>query len=127
MRLLLDDDDEEEDYYYYCYCYCCLLLLLIYIWILTFTSCNFCGNGFLVIGRHSWCCKARSRSSPVNDDIVTNGNTSNMDHTSLYLDNQHNNQSSSVLMCCCGKHCKGYKELKIHQQSCKFIFGLKVV
>ena len=28
-------------------------------------------------------------------------------------------------MCCCGKHCKGYKGLKIHQRSCKFIFGLR--
>ena len=48
-----------------------------------------------------------------------------MDHASLYLDNQHNNQSNSVVMCCCGKRCKGYKGLKIHQQSCKFIFGLR--
>ena len=99
--------------------------ITIFIWILTLTICNFCGNDFLVIGRHSWRCKARSRSSSVNDDIVTNGNTSNMDHASLYLDNQHNNQSNSVVMCCCGKHCKGYKGLKIHQRSCKFIFGLR--
>ena len=28
-------------------------------------------------------------------------------------------------MCCCGKHCKGYKGLKIHQRSCKFISGLR--
>ena len=98
--------------------------ITIFIWILTLTICNFCGNDFLVIGRHSWRCKARSRSSSVNDDIVTNGNTSNMDHASLYLDNQHNNQSSSVVMCG-GKHCKGYKGLKIHQRSCKFIFGLR--
>ena len=48
-----------------------------------------------------------------------------MDHTSLYLDNQHNNQSNSVLMCCCGKRCKGYKGLKIYQRSCKFISGLR--
>ena len=48
-----------------------------------------------------------------------------MDHASLYLDNQHNNQSNSAVMCCCGKRCKGYKGLKIHQRSCKFIFGLR--
>ena len=48
-----------------------------------------------------------------------------MDHASLYLDNQHNNQSNSVIMCCCGKCCKGYKGLKIHQRSCKFISGLR--
>ena len=48
-----------------------------------------------------------------------------MDQASLYLDNQHNNQSNSVLLCCCGKHCKGYKGLKIHQRSCRFIFGLR--
>ena len=28
-------------------------------------------------------------------------------------------------MCCCGKRCKGYKRLKIHQRSCKFISGLR--
>ena len=48
-----------------------------------------------------------------------------MDHSSLYLDNQHNNLSNSAVMCCCGKHCKGYKGLKIHQRSCKFILGLR--
>ena len=97
-----------------------------FIWILTLTICNFCGNDFLVTGRHSWCCKARSRSSSINNNIVTNGNTSNMDHASLYLDiNSINNQSNSVLMCCCGKHCKGCTGLKIDQRSCKIIFGLR--
>ena len=95
------------------------------IWILTLAICNFCGNDFLVIGRHSWRCKAKSKSNFVNDDIVTNGNTSNMDQASLYSDNQHNNQSNSVSMCCCGKRCKGYKGLKIHQRSCRFIFELR--
>ena len=99
--------------------------ITIFIWILTLTICNFCDNDFLVIGRHSWHCKARSRSSSVNDDIVTNGNTSNMDHTSLYLDNQHNNQRNSAVMCCCGKRCKGHKGLEIHQRSCQYIFGLR--
>ena len=70
--------------------------ITLFIWILTLTICHFCGNDFLVIRRHSWHCKARSRSSSVNDDIVTIGNTSNMDHASLYLDNQRNNQSNYI-------------------------------
>ena len=86
--------------------------ITIFIWILTLTICNFCGNDFLVIGRHSWHCKARSKSSSVNDDNVTNGNTSNKDHAF----------SSNVLL---WKVLQGYKGLQIHQRSCKFIFGLK--
>ena len=32
--------------------------------------------------------------------------------------------NTSGVKCACGKHCNGLRELKIHQQTCRFITGL---
>ena len=85
-------------------------------WLIVFTVCSLCGKDFAVIGRHSWRCKSR-----VNNGEDNNNATSSLTECSL---NYLNTDGSSSFVCCCGKHCKGEKGLRIHQRSCKTIGGL---
>ena len=76
--------------------------------------CNFCGEDFKVLGRHSWRCKAKIKEPETKD--------SSQPSIEIVLNNEP--VVSSEVTCCCGKKCKGHRGLKMHQRSCRTIHGL---
>ena len=95
---------------------------MIFYFFLFFSLCLFCNVDFLSLGRHVWRYKARINVR--NNSIANDSQDGN--NTIVPIINLNNRKSSNVdnVKCCCGKQCKGLRDLKSHQRSCKVIEGL---
>ena len=87
--------------------------------------CNYCGNYFISLGRHSLRCKSKIP----NQEDRNHGNGGNLENrNNVELpDVQANNVSisnSDNVLCTCWKSCKGLRGLKSLQRSCCIIKSL---
>ena len=87
--------------------------------------CNFCGDDFKVLGRHSWRCKKRFSS---NNNDGNHGNESsvvdNVSNVNVNVNDPNDPSNTYIIKCICGKPCKGLKGLKAHQRSCRTVVTL---
>ena len=75
--------------------------------------CSFCGQDFVSLGRHAWRCKEKiHRAERPSDGEKQMPNPVDNGPRILYV------------KCCCGKVCKGNRGLKMHQRSCRVVWGL---
>ena len=83
-----------------------------------FVVCSFCGQDFVALGRHSWRCKQRINQREQENPDATLRPVPVLQSSNVPL------SSRTVVKCCCGKICKGPRDLKMHQRSCQVINSL---
>ena len=88
-----------------------------------FVVCSFCGHEFRSLGRHSWRCKEKLKSSE-NDDSTRNKGSRKGNISTNNKNNCVTPQNCRQVKCCCGKICNGQRGLKMHQRSCRVVQGL---
>ena len=86
-----------------------------------FVICSFCKKDFEVLNRHSWRCKEklkhqRNEDNHGNDIVSISFDTVNLDRNKIVNNDCHK--------CICGKKCKGLRDLRVHQRSCRAITSL---
>ena len=86
--------------------------------LLTCVICSFCGQNFVTLGRHSWCCKQRVNRAEHDKSGATFRTVPVMQSSNAPM------TSRTVVKCCCDKICKGARRYKMHQRSCQVIHGL---
>ena len=79
---------------------------LVYSFFAIFVVCSFCGNEFRSLGRHSWRCKEKLKSSE-NDDSSRNKGSRKGNMSTNNKDNCVTPQNCRQVKCCCGKICNG--------------------
>ena len=87
---------------------------------LVFTICEYCGNPFESVNKHKWRCKSKlhqsSSSSHIANDRASVDNIVNPE-----LINNRSNVNIEYINCSCGKRCKGFCGLKVHQRLCRVL------
>lgn len=110
--------------------YCCIdlrwiIALTLLISSVSATRCEFCGQDFVVLGRHTWRCPARitgsahpAHNSPVQGVPVTNFQGP---IAAGVLPTQTDNGTLAIELttCVCGRQCKGRRGLTSHQRTCR--------
>ena len=85
--------------------------------LLLFVVCAFCGQDFVALSRHSWCCKQRINQPEQENPGATPRPVPVIQSPNVSL-------SSRMVVKCCGKICKGARGLKMHQRSWQVIHSL---
>ena len=85
------------------------------------TKCPYCNIEFAVLGRHTWRCKARITTADIAPNpgtlqVADNSDTSIPAATADLTPREV--IPSDIVVCMCGKHCKGKRGLKANQRSC---------
>ena len=96
------------------------------VWIsilILFAVCSYCGLDFQSLGRHTWRCKKKTNERDETHRGNSRGPQSDHNHFETNLSNASVN-NTYIIKCCCGKRCKGLRGLKMHQRSCRVLYGL---
>lgn len=82
-------------------------------------ACSFCGKYFVTLGRHTWRCKQRvHQEEQTGSEDTRSREAPILNSPTVVISNR------TVVKCCCGKICKGARDLKMHHRSCQVIDGL---
>ena len=92
------------------------------------TKCEYCQKDFVSLGRHTWCCPAKATSTinshgaenqqvPLERTIDINIPTDEIRLPASKVD---------VVLCVCGRACKGPKGLSMYRRTCKVANTLNV-
>lgn len=91
------------------------------VFLALFGICNFCGDEFMVVGRHEWRC----RSKNIEENVSTT--SSQASRVNEFIPRRHDDNDicdTGDIECACGRKCKGLRGIKRHQRSCRVIKGL---
>ena len=102
-----------------------IIRLILLISSVSATRCEFCGQDFMVVGRHIWRCPARITSSahPAQSFSVQGApDTSFQGPIAAGIAPTHAENAglaSELTTCVCGRQCKGRRSLAAHQRTCR--------